>query len=817
MVSVAVMFSFSQIPRKKPTPSADTSLLDSPANGGEIRDFESATGEYSLRINILEEGIVRIRYVVGNLLEFWPSYAVDPSYISLPLFVLEERAYEDSFEISTRSLRITIDKSTLKLTFHSLPDEKLLQRDESGFGYEINGWTGGKKNWVRKEISPKEHFFGLGDKPCDLNIRGRRLEMWGADHYAFHEHSDPLYKNIPFFLGLNEGSSYGIFYDNTARSYFDFGATDENILLFGADRGMMDYYFIHAPSPVDIIAAYTRLTGLPPLPPLWSLGYHQSKWSYGSADAVHTLTEKFRKEHIPCDAVHLDIHHMKQYESFTWDPSMFPAPHKLVSYLDQRGIKAVTIVNPGIKNDRHSAIWRSGYQYNCFCRRHDGSLLEGAAWPGSCNFPDYTDPYVRDWWADLFESNVAQVGIRGMWVDMNEPVIFPDKTFPDDTRHFFDGRPCSHVKAHNVYGHCMAMATREGMLRHGAGRRPFVLSRSGYAGMQRFAATWTGDNCSTWEHLKMANFQCQRLATSGVSFAGSDTGGFLEHPTGELFCRWVQLASFHAFFRNHSSGEYGGQEPWLFGTKIQQHVREAIERRYRLLPYFYTQFYLYSTRGLPMIRSLALQCSHDVDTYWRGVEFFVGEHIYIVPVLNEQSGGCSLYVPEGHWYSYWNDTCLDGVKSDSWLSCDLSNIPVFVRGGAIIPHWPVQQFVGEIPHPTSTLHLWWAAHTECESHLYEDAGDGFEHEAGNFSFCTFVYRSAKDGFVLRRKKEGMGSNFHDRQILLLHALPAPEAKLCCRIDGVSVPSTLLQSGLVEVSLPEEFTELSLSWASEKQE
>lgn len=804
------MFSFSQIPRKKRTTTTAASLLDSPANGGEIRDFESAGGEYSLRLNILESGIIRIRYVVGNLLEAWPSYAVDPGYVSQPLS-LEEQSNKTYHRISTGDLRITIDKETLKLAFYSQHDGKLLQKDEHGFGYEINAWTGGKKNWVRKTIRPKEYFFGLGDKPCDLNLRGRRLEMWGADHYAFHEHSDPLYKNIPFFLGLSEGSCYGIFYDNTARTYFDFGATEENILLFGADRGMMDYYFIHAKSPIGIIAAYTRLTGLPAMPPLWALGYHQSKWSYYPEDTVIELADKLRTDSIPCDAIHLDIHHMDKYESFSWDPSMFPNPGQLINHLEEEGIKTVTIVNPGIKIDHHASIWRSGYQFNCFCRRHDGSLLEGVAWPGLCNFPDYTDPYVRDWWADLFEHDVSRLGIRGIWADMNEPVIFPDKTFPEDTRHFYDGRPCSHTKAHNVYGHCMAMATREGMLRFGGNRRPFVLTRSGYAGMQRFAATWTGDNCSTWEHLKMANFQCQRLAASGVSFAGSDTGGFLEHPSGELFCRWIQLAAFHVFFRNHSSGEYGGQEPWCFGEEIENYVRTAIEGRYRLLPYFYTQFYLFAKKGLPIIRSLPLQCYHDPDTYWRGVEFFVGEHMYVVPVLNPQTGGCSLYVPPGHWYSYRDDASLDGVKSDSWLSCDLSTIPVFVRGGAVIPHWPVQQFVGEFERPDSLLDLWWAPHTECESHLYEDSGDGFEHLEGNFTFSTFSYRSEADGFKLIRHREGEGSGFHASQTLLVHALPSIAGELGCEIDGIPVPVAHRQNGVAAITLPENFSELTLSW------
>ena len=795
-------------------PAESPTLLKSPSDGGEIRTFYSSNGDYSLRVHLLEPGLVRIRYAVGRLFEQWPGYAVALNYQPRPV-VCQERYFDDYVELSTGQLLLRIDRKHLKLSFYSEPDGELLQQDEWGFGYETNAWTGGFKNWVRKLIRPNEYFFGLGDKPCDLNLRGRRQEMWGSDYYAFHEHSDPLYKNIPFFLGLSDGKGYGIFYDNTARSYFDFGATEATILQFGADRGTMDYYFIYEPTPIQIISTYTRLTGPPELPPLWSLGYHQSRWSYYPAESILELAETFRAKKVPCDAIHLDIHHMDRYISFTWDSQLFPDPEHLVGQLGQKGFKTVSIVNPGVKVDFDSPVWQSGYESDCFCRRHDGFLLEGNVWPGVCHFPDFTMPRVRDWWSTLCKRDIGEVGIRGLWNDMNEPAVFPNQTFPEDTRHFYDGRPCSHVKAHNIYGQCMMFASWQGMLRYAPERRPFMLSRSGYAGLQKFSATWTGDNCSTWEHLKMADFQCQRLASSGVSFAGSDAGGFLEHPSPELFCRWMQLAAFHIFFRNHSSGEYGGQEPWSFGDQILYYVRKAIERRYQLLPYFYTLFQQYATEGTPMIRSLPIQCFEDTDTYWRGVEFFLGDHMYIVPILEDQSGGCSFYVPPGHWFSYEDSLSLDYFRTDAWFPCDLSSIPVFVRGGAVIPHWPIQQYVGELQRPDCFLDLWWAPDTICESQLYEDEGEGMSYLDGNYTLSRFQFRSEASTMQLSCTREGQGTGFHNRLVLRLHALPHRVRQFICRVDGQPVPYSI-EHKTVLITLPDTFREIAISWLNEQE-
>ena len=387
-----------------------------------------------LRLCFLEPGVVRCRYVTQAVFENIPSYGVAAEYTPAPP-ELEEEDTPGYLAVRTGRLEVRIRRIDGGLEFYQSASDRLLCADAEGMGHRRSERTGDDLVWVLKHMPAQAHFFGLGDKPCALNLRGRRLDMWGADHYKFTTESDPLYKSIPFFLCLNQGTQYGIFFDNTMRSYFDFGKEREDRLLFGADGGHMDYYFIAGVDALDTVATYTRLTGLPPMPPLWALGYHQSKWSYYPEEAVNKLARDFRKRKIPCDAIHLDIHHMEDYQSLTWSREYFPDPEGMVRRLGEDGFKIVTIADPGIKVNPDNFVWRSGFERNVFCRRHDGALLEGDVWPGLCTFPDFTSPDTRNWWAGLFRKQVAEIGIRGIWVDMNEPAIFPDRTFPDDTRH----------------------------------------------------------------------------------------------------------------------------------------------------------------------------------------------------------------------------------------------------------------------------------------------------------------------------------------------------------------------------------------------
>lgn len=755
-----------------------------------------------LRISFLNEYVIRCNYSTEEYFDKKVSYGVSPKYQCSPLKLHEEDNVH-YLEICSEKLKLRIRRRDGGIEFYDSKDE-ILSADAEGYGHRHEEHTGNEIVWMEKQMPIEAHFFGMGDKPCALNLRGKRFNMWCADYYQFHSESDPLYKSIPFYICLNKGLSHGIFFDNTTRSYFDFGHTRPDRITFGSDGGGMDYYFIGGDNALEVVQNYTRLTGLPDMPPLWSLGYHQSRWSYATRNRVEQLADKLRRHKLPCDSIHLDIAHMKDYQSLTWDHTAFPEPKEMIAGLEEKGIKTVCIINPGIKINPDNYIWRSGFEHNVFCRRHDGTLLTGKVWPKLCNFPDFTAPSTRNWWASLFKRQISEYAVRGIWVDMNEPVIIPNKTFPEDVRHDYDGIGCSHSKAHNIYGQCMAEASKQGMEEYAPERRPFVLSRAGYAGLQRHAATWTGDNASSWAHLKMANIMVQRLSFSGVSFCGSDTGGFLGNPDPELFCRWMQLSAFHPFYRSHCSGEYISREPWCFGEKIEDHIRHALEERYRLLPYFYSQFQRYSSEGLPIVRALCLVHSDQSDSYWRSSEFYCGDSLYIVPVHHKEESKRRLYAPPGSWYSLWDDSPAPCADKDCWVDTPMRHIPVFVRAGQILPRWPIQQYVGEQENPLIHWELWWSAHSEENSQHYEDQGDGKGYLQGDYLLHRFHYQSEENSFTLRQQCEGERLPAREQNKLILHALPAAAELFLCIDGGEECRYSVDEKGILSLPIAANF-------------
>lgn len=786
---------------------------------GGIREFrrtEGGTFEFVtdngvlLRVLLVAEGIVRFRFSPEGRFEDDFSYSIDPAF-SAPVPHHEFIEFGDGFAIKTGCLSVRISRQGLRTTITDTASGRILCQDERGFHWEDNKRFGGEIVKMSKVCQTGEYFYGLGDKSCDLNLRGRRFELWGSDTYAYGPETDPLYKNIPFYLSLCRGRSYGIFFDNTFRTKFDFGCETPNVTSFRAEGGEMNYYFIYGDTPLDVVRRYTRLTGLPDMPPLWALGYHQCKWSYYPEAMVRAIAREFRERSIPCDALYLDIDYMDGYRCFTWDAERFPDPARMVSDLEREGFKTVAIIDPGLKIDPNYPVWAEGMGKGYFCRRQDGNLMKGSVWPGLCHFPDFTRPKVRHWWADQFRGLIGEVGVHGIWNDMNEPAVFEEGTFPDDVRHDYDGHPCSHRKAHNIYGMQMIRATNEGLKRFGKGRRPFSITRSAYAGTQRFACGWTGDNVASWEHLNMANTQCQRLATSGMSFIGSDVGGFIETPSPELYLRWVQLAVFHPFFRTHSSGDHGEQEPWSFGEETTAWVRSAIELRYRLLPAIYTAFRQYVRDGTPMLRSLPLVDHQNPDAYWRSAEFFFGDHLYVVPILSEGENGRFLYLPRGDWFSYHDDTKPKAVATDIWMDCPVDRIPVFVPGGAVVPHWPLQQHVGEIPHPEPELRVWWKDGEET-SEWYEDDGDGDAWKQGIFRDSVIHVSGTSGRLALHRDWKGKWRPGYEVLHLTFCGVPSTETELPAIIDGDPTSAHRGEDGRYRVEAPPDFRKLILEWS-----
>ncbi|MFV8269351.1 glycoside hydrolase family 31 protein [Flavobacterium sp. GT2N3] len=735
-----------------------------------------------LKVTVLRDSLIRFRFTTKGYFSNDFSYAVDQNH-SHGYNFLEVSEVEEYYQIKTSKVKCRIQKTDMRLSIFDLEDTIILE-DELGFHWEESYEYGGNIVKMSKTSKDGECFYGLGDKATQLNLKGKRLENFATDQYAFQKDQEPLYKVVPFYIGLQNKQSYGIFFDNTFRTYFDFCHERRNVTSFWAEGGEMNYYFIYGPEMQDVVTTYTHLTGKPELPPLWALGYHQCKWSYYPESNLKEVAAKFRELKIPCDAIYLDIDYMEGFRCFTWNKEYFPDPKRMVAELAEDGFKTVVIIDPGIKIDKEYDVYKEALEKDYFCKRADGPYMKGKVWPGECNFPDYTNPAVREWWAGLFKELISEIGVKGVWNDMNEPAVMevPNKTFPMDVRHDYDGNPCSHRKAHNIYGTQMARATYHGVKRFAYPKRPFVITRSAYAGAQRYTSSWTGDNVATWEHLWIANIQVQRMSISGMGFTGSDIGGFAEQPSGELYARWIQLGVFHPFCRTHSSGDHGDQEPWAFDEEVINITRKFVNLRYQLLPYLYTMFWQYIEEGIPMLKPLVYYDQEDIQTHYRNDEFVFGNQILVCPILEPNAVGRRMYIPRGYWYNYWTNEEVNGGK-EIWVDTKFDQIPIFVKAGAIIPKYPVQQYVGELEFDELTLDIYYKEGKE-KSVVYEDAQDGYDYKKGRYSFLSFQITGKENELIVQLHKEGKYDTNYSKYKINLIGLPFKVKMI--EIDNVEV-------------------------------
>ena len=580
-----------------------------------------------------------------------------------------------------------------------------------------------------------ETYYGLGEKAgATVSRDTQQFVMWNTDTYGYPRGLDPIYQSIGFYVALRHepprpgtltaapaparGYAYGLFLDNTSRTYFDMGKTDPARVTFGAAGGELDYYVFtggRERTPKKVLGDYTDLTGRTPLPPLWALGNQQSRWSYYPEARVREVARGFRESKIPADVIYLDIDYMDGYRVFTWNRERFPDPRKLISDLRAEGFRVVVIIDPGIKVDPNYFAYKDGQAGGHFVKNADGSELHASVWPGVCAFPDFTDARAREWFGSLYRANLDE-GIAGFWNDMNEPGVFlsdqtpkpdiyhhPMKTFPTDARHAGDGAAGNHARYHNVYGMQMARSTFEGLKRLRPDARPFVLTRAGYAGVQRYSAVWTGDNVASWDHLRLSIPMLLNMGVSGVPFVGSDVGGFSGNPSPELYARWLQAAALTPFLRSHSEAGSLPHEPYSFGDEFTKINRASVELRYRLLPYLYTVFHEHTYTGAPVMRPLWFEYPNDQRTYTIDDEYLVGRDLLVAPVVRESARKRGVYFPAGDdWVDWRTGKRYEGGK-DAEVEAPLDRLPLFARAGAVIGTIPVIQHTGERTKVSLTL------------------------------------------------------------------------------------------------------------------
>lgn len=656
----------------------------------------------------------------------------EADYVSVATAALEARVYDGFYVDFYQNGVLLCADYRGERTFRPLLSEKSLEVLKAE-GHDVSaGSTEGYPVQTVKAMDGDEKFYGLGDKTGFLNKRDYEYENWNSDIPQAHTDAyRALYKSIPFLITLKKTGVYGIFFDNTYKSYINLGKESEAYFYYGAEAGNLDYYFIAGDSMPEVVGGYTYLTGTTPLPQFWTLGYHQSRWGYDSAECIKGIGAKYRELQIPCDTLHLDIDYMDGYRVFTWNEETYEQPGQLVEELKEDGFKTVCIIDPGVKLDPGYSKYDEGIAEDYFAKTLEGEVYVNAVWPGDAVYPDFGKPEVRAWWAKN-QKFLTDMGVAGVWNDMNEPASFRGE-LPADVVFTEEDRKITHAQMHNRYGHLMSKATYEG-LKTETGKRPFVITRACYAGTQKYSTIWTGDNQSLWAHLQMAVPQLCNLGLSGFAFAGTDVGGFGADCTPELLCRWVQVGAFSPLFRNHSANGSIYQEPWQFGEETVNIYRKYVELRYRLLPYLYDLFWEGEKTGLPIMRPLVLHYEKDENTWNLNDEFLAGEHLLVAPVLEQGKTKRMVYLPEGNWYDFWTGKKYEG-GAYYLVDAPLDTCPIFAKEGSMIPTYEVMQYTGEKPYDKLKVLIFPG---EGEYTHYQDNGTDFAYREGAYNLYHFT-------------------------------------------------------------------------------
>ncbi len=738
-------------------------------NGLEIR-----SGTAVMQVTALRDDLLRVRAGANGTLPEDASWAVLPASRMASVAVKPE-SDDKAVGFATAKLRVRIGRQPLAMTVTDLAGNVIAQ-DEPEHPIEFHG----SEFRVYKRSPEDEHYFGLGDKPGPLDRRNEAFTDWNTDAFGWQESTDPIYKSIPFFLTFRKGIAGGIFLDNTWRASFDFNKELRDGYSFGAPDGPLDYYILYGPTPKEVVSEWAWLTGPTPLPPLWTLGYQQSRYSYYPEAEVRRIAGKLRSEKIPADVIWLDIDYQLKNRPFTVDPEKFPHFDQMIQDLKAEHFHTVVITDLHIANLPNAGYkpYDEGLAGDHFVKNPDGSVYSGIVWPGPAVFPDFTQKSSRDWWGTLYADFVGK-GVAGFWNDMNEPALFEvaSKTMPDDTQHRIDEpgfqkRTASHLEIHNVFGMENSRGTFEGVQKLAPNLRPFVMTRASYAGGQRYAATWSGDNSSTWNHLRQTTPQLINLGLSGFGLSGADVGGFAGSPQPELLTKWLEIAAFHPIDRDHTSMGTHPQEPWENGSATDLDLRRKfIETRYRLMSYLYTTAEEMSRTGIPMMRPLFLEFpdaahdKHPIDLN-SGNEFLLGPDLLIAPSpYPDMLDDYQATLPPGGWYDFWTGDRLQfGVGAtrvgndnipDNELQINLhpaaDTVPVFARGGSILPIQPLVQSTMIQPVGPLTLRVYPPLRpgNPCEGTLYLDDGVSYAYQKGDYLRLKFTCEIASSGVSVK--------------------------------------------------------------------
>ncbi|WP_097975533.1 glycoside hydrolase family 31 protein [Streptomyces sp. gb14] len=688
---------------------------------------------------------LRIRVSVGGAV-FWawdgaeplPSYAVAGEAPAPDERAVLEPGKDGGWQVVAERLTVVVSRTgAVELR---TPGGVLLRRELPPRWWEPVG--GGPVRWVqRSEVPADARFFGLGGRAGGPRLRDGVYRLWNTDPGGrFGPGDDPLYLTMPVQVVVSDAGTHLAFHDNSWAGRVVLREGEEGAGS-GHDRpGACEVRMEGGPlrcwvvvgTPARVLQGWTALTGASALPPSWALGPQHARWGFGSQEEVRRVVDGYRERGLPLSVLHLDIDHYDGHRVFTVDRERFPDLPALAKELRGGGVRLVSIVDPAVKAEPGDAVFDAGREVGgrgAYVRDARGRVVVGEVWPGACVYPDFTDPVVRDWWGSLYEERLAQ-GFSGVWHDMNEPVSFAafgDPSLPRSARHALEGAGGDHREAHNVYALAMARAGYEGLLRLRPEERPFLFSRSGWAGMQRYGGTWSGDVSTGWQGLRASLSLVLGLGLCGVPYSGPDVGGFDGFPSPELYLRWFQLGAYLPLFRTHSAIDAGRREPWEFGPEVLEHARAALVERERLHPYFVSLSQVARLTGAPYVRPVWWGAPGDRALRECEDAFLLGDALLVAPVLEPGVRRRAVRLPRGRWYDTATGRAYEG-PGPVLVDAPLSGVPVLARAGAVIP---VRGADGE-----PELEVWAPAPGRTGGGLVvRDAGDGWA-EAGVERYAT---------------------------------------------------------------------------------
>jgi alpha-glucosidase len=762
-------------------------------------------------IELAAEGVLRVR-AFGAAEPPRPELALERGAWRVCASELRERPGGLSWLSPECSLRVEVDADPLCIRLEDRRGAAIAELCELAFA-EPRGAR------IAVRCGAGERCFGFGEKTGPLDKRGSRFLLRNRDPESL-DYSDPLYVSIPFLLLHRGGAagSVGVLLESFGPSQFDVAATRPDRIRLEALHGGLDVAVFPGPAPRDVLERFTARVGRTPLPPRWALGHHQSRWSYRSERELRALAAQIRRRRIPTDVLYLDIDYMDGYRVFTWHPRRFPEPRRLLADLAAQGFRVVTIVDPGVKVDPGYAVYRDGLARGVFCRRADGGRFSLRVWPGEAALPDFDREDVRRWWAEQHAA-LLDAGVAGIWNDMNEPagwsadlrlgrLMIPTRKqdLSDVVQRDPTGAPgdVSHESVRNLYGlqHCRATRAALESPPGASGPRPFLLTRSGYTGVQRYAAVWTGDNASRWSHLRGSIPMLLNLSLSGVAFCGADIGGFMRSCTPELYARWIQLGALYPFARTHSMWAARRQEPWRFGRRVERIAREALRLRMRLLPYFEGLFREAEERGAPVWRPLFYEFPEDPESASIEDQLLLGPSLLVAPVVTRGARERELYLPPGGWIA-WHDGALFRGPRRLRVPAPLEHLPLFARAGSVIPTRSPVEHAGEPPEEPCVFDVFPGG--DVQQTFVEDDGATTAYREGQLAKTALRLWSHAGGRLRFEIGARQGSfAIAERPLRVsVHACPPPQAVYVDgeRLErGEGVPGFSHADGRVDVRL-----------------